>query len=257
MKHPELLLHHPLFNNMNTTEIEQILSCFSFIERKYSKDDYIVLEGDTISNIGIILHGIVLMEKNDLYGNNYFITQLREYEIFAEPFISNNLLNSTVNYKAMTNCQILLFQYRDLWVPCDKNCRCHRIFTENLMNLLAIKTRSLLSKIDIISKKSIRDRILTFLYVMKENQNLSNNKNMAYSEYVSVKHATILNHFLNNEEIFIPFNHTEMAEYLCVNRSALVRELSKMKAEGLLTYKGNVFKLQKESVSQNTLPRDL
>lgn len=226
------LTQHPLFYHMTEDQIRQVYSCFSFIHRTFAKDDYILLEGDPVPLVGIIIHGTVLMEKNDIYGNNYFFTELREHEIFAEPFMDSTIQQSSVNYKAMTSCSILFFHYRDIWRHCESNCPCHSVFTENLMNLLAMKSRSLLAKIEILSKKSLRDRILTFFNIVyHHNHIVGMRKNNPSPD-------------LEPNQFFIPYNHTEMAEYLGVNRSALVRELKRMKDEQIIDYEKNVYTLK-------------
>lgn len=225
------LKYHPLFDRMSEEEIKKILSCFSFIQKSFSKDEYIFLEGDPVPIVGVLIHGTVLMEKNDRYGNSCFFTELREHELFAEPFMDSTIQSSSVNYKAMTNCSVLFFRYRDMWRPCEHNCPCHSIFTENLMNLLAMKSRSLLAKIEILSKKSLRDRILTFFNILDRS-----------SHIVGMREDTPPAG-LSENQFFIPYNHSEMAEYLCVNRSALVRELKRMKDEKIIDYEKNVYTL--------------
>ena len=127
----------------------------------------------------------------------------------------------------MTNCRILIFPYHEIWKSCQNNCNAHRIFTQNLINLLAAKTRTLLAKIEILSKKSLRDRILTFL------NNAKNNQDIIKSHTAS----------LNKNQLTVNLNHTELAEYLGVNRSALVRELSRMKEEKIILIEKNVYTL--------------
>lgn len=226
-----LIQHHPIFEGMTEEEISLIMKCFQFTKKEYMKNEYIILEGDEVQSVGLILKGTVLMEKDDPFGNNYFVTELREREIFAEPFMGSYIQHSSVNYKTLSNCSVLFFQYQSMWKPCNKNCPCHSKFTENLMNLLAMKTRSMMAKIEILSKKSLRDRILTFLHIIKTHQDIVG------------FHVEFSSHQLKENEIFVPFNHTEMAEYLCVNRSAFVRELSKMKKEGVIGYEGRAFRL--------------
>lgn len=231
MENIELLRDYPLFYRLEKEEIAKILTCFSFKQKKYNKDEYILLEGYPVQTIGIIIHGTVLMEKSDILGNHCFLTELREHEIFAEPFMGFAVQPSFVNYKAMDHCSILFFNYKDMWQPCEYNCTCHSIFTENLMNLLAMKTRTLLAKIEILSKKSIRERILTFINLLQHNNHIMGIKdNFTHPD-------------LKNNQIFIPYNHTELAEYLGVNRSAFVRELKKMKDEGIIDYNKNVYTL--------------
>lgn len=215
---------HPLFHAMTVKEIEILFHCFSFHERKFKRDEYIIMEGDSIQQVGIILSGEILMEKEDYYGNNFFFMELRKWELFAETFMGHSILKSTVNYRALCESHILFFQYRTLWLPCEKHCICHTAFTENLMNLLAIKTRTLLTKIELLSIKSLRNRILSFLYLFSENG--------------------------KKKEFLVPFNQTEMAEFLCVNRSAFARELGRLKAEGILTFKRSHFTMNYDFLRQ-------
>lgn len=231
MKYIKQLKYHPLFCDMKEREIEKILSCFSFKYKNYSKDEYIILEGDPVQIIGIIIYGTVLMEKNDLHGNSYFFTEFRESDIFAEPFMDTNIISSSVNYKAMTNCHILFFNYRDIWRSCECHCSCHLLFIKNLTNLLALKSRILMAKIEILSKKSLRDRILTFFNLVSH---------PSYHIGISENHISAP---LQPGQLFIPYNHTEMAEYLGVNRSALVRELKRMKDQNIIDYEKNIYTL--------------
>lgn len=225
------LKNHPIFNRMEKEDILKILSCFSFKEKTFEKDEYILLEGYPVQLIGIILKGTVLMEKSDMFGNNYIFIKLQEHEIFGEPFMGSVVQPSSVNYKAMVDCSILFFRYKDMWQPCEYNCACHSLFTENLMNLLAMKSRTLLIKIEILSKKSLRDRILTFFNnVYQHNHIMEMNDN-----HISYK--------LDKNQFFISYNHTELAEYLGVNRSALVRELKRMKDEKIIDYNKNIYTL--------------
>jgi CRP-like cAMP-binding protein len=229
MIHFTSIRRHPLFYGITEEEATSLLSCFCFTEKYYTKDTYIILEGDLVQSIGIILQGKMIMEKNDLYGNNYFLTELRENQIFGDTFMNHFIQPSSVNYKAVTDCSVLFFQYKHLWHFCDKHCHAHAVFSENLMFLLAEKTRSLLAKIEILSKKSLRDKILTFLYLLQANQNITGFQDKTPDPS------------LNSNQVLLPFNQTELAEYLGVNRSALSRELKKMKEEHLIYYEKRLY----------------
>lgn len=223
---------HPLFKGFKEDELKYIMESFSFIHRNINKDEYILLEGDCVHSIGLILSGSIIMEKVDYEGNHYIFNELEETELFAEPFIGTYIQNSSVNYKAKTPCSILLFHYKPLFTPSLQYYNCYVHFTENLMYLLAIKTRSLLTKIEILSQKDIQKRILSFLHALQTRQILHD-----YTPHSPNSNTNQLN------EIIVPFNRTEMANYLCVNRSALVRTLSQMKKENIITFNKNTFLL--------------
>lgn len=227
-----LLRNHPLFSGIDEEGIRQLYTCFDFRQAYFHKDEYIALEGDPITYVGVVLSGTVLMEKSDFQGNNFFFTEIRVGELFGDTFVGLRVRSSTVNYKAMTDCTVLLFQYHDTRLYCQKNCRCHLIFAENLMYLLALKTRTFLAKLEILSTRSLRDRIFRLLRIMEE-----------YPEILGLHGTHRQEKELKKNQVFVPLNHTELAEYLGVNRSALVRELRRMQDEHLLSLDHHIYTL--------------
>ena len=230
----ELLNRHPLFITLSNDDISNLAKHYHFIEKEYKKNEYILIEGDSVEYIGIIIKGSILMEKNDIYGNKNFFTKLREHELFGEPFMDHKIRNSFVSYKAMTNCTIYTFYYSDIWHRPYPVHQIQSVFIENLLSLMAFKTRSTLIKLDILSKKTIRQKIMTLFTTLKNNPDL-----IGFS--LPLKAKLELNHYNSNSLIYIPLNRTQLSEYLCVNRSSMVRELTKMKSEGLIDYDGYVF----------------
>ena len=241
MKEVQKWKDHALFSGLSYEEIERIWKCFRFTARHYRKNEYIMMEGDEVRLIGIIVSGDILLEKEDRFGEGCFFLKLQAGELFGDMFIGEQIHKSTINYRALSDCEVVLFQYRTLWegrklTACMFSdgatqkeqgiarhiCDCHLRFIENLTGLLAVKTRRLLAKVEILSTPSLRKRILTCLRVMGERQGIREPETNAYT-------------------VTLPFHKTELAEFLCVNRSALMRELSKMKAEGILACEGNCY----------------
>ena len=100
---------------------------------------------------------------------------------------------------------------------CTMACCFHHRLIENMVHIIANKNRDLMRKVEVVSKRTIREKLLTCLLVQVQDQNF---------RYVE-----------------IPLGRVELAEYLCVDRSALTRELAKMKAEGLIDYDRNCFRI--------------
>lgn len=226
----EKLLDYPLFKDLSCDEIKQLMACIKFVPKNYKKNEYLLFEGEKVNRIGIILSGTVVMEKDDLLGNSYLFRTLNNNELFGEPFLAREPILSSVNYKAMTDCDILYFNYQELLTLCEKHCRCHKVMTDNLIFMLSDKTRSLISKIEILSKNSMRERIMTFFALVYKHYILFE-ANGQLSDDAKVSH----------NEITLPYNHTEMARYLCVNRSAMLRELHRMEEEGIITCTGAMY----------------
>lgn len=213
----ELILH-PLFEGIHPAELGKLLECLSTFTKNYKKDEYIIQEGKAISYIGILMSGRVFMEKEDCSGNVYFFTEIPQEHLFGEVFICPRLLSSTVNYRAITDCTILFIRYDSILHLCGNNCKRHQQLITNLVNLLALKSRYLLEKIEIISKKTIRERILSYLEHLAEKE--------------------------HSKQVVSPFNHKELADFLCVNRSAMIRELRQMKLAQLIDYNKNNYILK-------------
>ena len=100
---------------------------------------------------------------------------------------------------------------------CTNTCACHHQLVENMVHIIADKNRDLIRKIEVISKRTIREKLLAYLSSQAQTQN---------SRYFE-----------------IPLSRTELAEYLCVDRSALTRELVKMRDDGLIDYDKNCFRI--------------
>lgn len=240
----DILKEHPLFKGFTDDDIKHIVDNFFFIQKAYTKDEYILLEGDPVHSVGLIISGSILMEKVDHAGNHYIFNELEELELFAEPFIGSYIQSSSVNYKAKSDCIILLFHYKSATKPTLKYYNCYVKFTENLMYLLALKTRSLLTKIELLSQKSMREKILSFLHILKTQQSLDEfDIHRKYLKRTMHNSNTDVPKSLETGGIYVPFNRTELADYLCVNRSSLVRELGRMKKEHIIDFNQNIFYL--------------
>lgn len=222
-----LIEMHPLFEHMSKESIERLLNCFDVQIKNYKKDEYIVLAGGRIDFIGIPLTGQVFMESIDYFGNSYIYTEIRQNSMFGEVFISSPAQRSTVNYKSITDSSILFIKTEPILHLCKNNCPYHQILIENLVSLLAQKSRTLIDKIEIISSKTIRERILIYLFKLSDLQ----------------KSRTVIS----------PLNHKELACFLSVNRSSMQRELHQMKEDHLIDYNKNLYVLIDAVYSNNRM----
>lgn len=127
--------------------------------------------------------------------------------------------NATVSFIAATDAKILFLTFSQIIHTCSMACKFHHRLVENMVALIATKNRQLMDKVDILSKKTLRDKIAT--YLLQE----SGKKNSLLFE--------------------IPLGRVQLAEYLSANRSALTRELKSMHEDGLIEYEENTFRILK------------
>lgn len=226
MKTAEWTMDHPLFRGLLEGQRKSLLEQLRFTVRNFRKNEYILMEGDEVHNIGIVLLGEIALEKEDMFGEGCFLLKLEKGEILGDMFIGENVRKSSVNYRALTDCELWMFSYRNLWESAAVRPE-NQIFLENLAGLLAVKARRMLAKVEILSAVSLRQRILTCLRLYGEER-------AAQGGDASAEYSVVL-----------PLNKTELAEFLCVNRSALMRELKKMKDENILSCEGDKYTIKR------------
>lgn len=207
----------PLFHGIDPRDRIAVLGCIGYHISSYAKGEIIALEGENLKHIGVILSGAVDMVKEDLWGNKTILMRLREKELFGETFACGDDAMSVVTFTASKNARILFLPFSRAMRSCTMACSFHHQLMENMVRLIANKNRDLMRKLEILSKRTIREKLLAYLSVQAQVQR---------SRYLE-----------------IPLGRGDLAEYLCVDRSAMTRELAKMKADGLIDYDKNCFRM--------------
>lgn len=206
-----------LFEGINEGQLSILLTCFSAKIVDYSKNDIILLNGNKIKDIGIVLKGQVQVVKEDFFGNRNILANIEKGNIFGEVFVFANSKNTPVTVYSNTESTILFINYNKIISPCEKACGFHNKLIYNMLHILAIKNFELNQKIEYMSKRSIREKLLA--YLSSEAQKNGSNK------------------------FSISYNRQELADFLSVDRSALSKELSKLRDENFLIFNKNQFKL--------------
>ena len=194
-----------------------MLSCLGSFQRKYQKDEIILLESNEVRSVGIILYGTVHMVKEDSEGHQTLLVAMKEGELFGESFSCGSHLDARVSFLAATSCTVLFLPFYKIIHSCKMSCAFHHRLIENMVRLIGDKNVQLMQKIEVISKKTLREKILAYL----QNQSLEQ----------------------HSKNFTIPLGRLELADYLCADRSALTRELSNMKRDGLIWYEKNHFQI--------------
>ena len=208
----------PLFDGISEQERGAMLGCIGYHIGTFKKGGIVALEGENLRHIGIVLSGRVDMVKEDLWGHKTMLLRIRKDEIFGETFACGEDNLSVVTFQVSEDARILFLPFDRVMHSCTMACRFHHQLIENMVHIIANKNRDLMRKVEVVSRRSIREKLLTYLSIQSQTQG---------SRYFE-----------------IPLGRLELAEYLCVDRSALTRELAKMKDEGLLDYDRNWFRIQ-------------
>ena len=211
------MLNTPLFNSLEIGELTHVLNCLGASTRSFDAKQYIVRDTDVTGESGGVLSGSVQIITEDAFGNRSITAKLAVGEPFGQVYASGNIQASPVSVQADTDCSILFLKFHKIVSPCARACRFHSKIIENMMGVLADRNLMMNRKLVILSQRSIRDKLMAYLVWQSE-----------------------LQHAMDFE---IPFNRDELADFLCVNRSALSREISKMADERIIETERSHFRI--------------
>ena len=207
----------PVFLGMSDDELKGLLECFGARIRKFEKEEMIIRQGDVISNIYLILDGEVNIEKDSYWGRRIIISRLNKNDNLALSFVGSKDVESSVDAITVKDTTVLVLRYEKCTSMCQNACTRHKVLINNLFRILSKENIELIQKIENVSQKTIRDKLLTYLSNEAQRQ--------------------------HSNSFDIHFNRQDLADYLNVDRSAMSFELSKLQKEGLIEYNKNHFEL--------------
>ena len=216
-KYLETLKTCPLFYNIEEDNLLRMLTCLGAEIEKFDKKDTVFAEGSEAKNIGVLLTGEVESVRYDYYGNKSIINKVTSPEVFGEAFACAESKSLPVSIVSVDRSDVMLIDCSHILHMCSNNCGFHHQLIYNLMKDLASKTVIFHQRIEVTSKRSTREKLLTYLGIVSQQK--------------------------KSNSFTISFNRQELADYLEVDRSGLSAEISKMRKEGILECNKNYFKL--------------
>ena len=190
--------------------------CTRAIKRSFKKNETITTYIEKRKQVCVLLSGEADLIRYDFNGNKTIIGHYTENSIFGEVLYPANT-NNELFVLAKTNCEVIFFSYNDILHKCKPNCQFHRDFSDEFNKLIVNEIIELNTRIELLTKKNIRDKLL------------------CYFNLLSAKKL--------RKTFSIPFSFTDLADYLSVDRSAMMREISHLIEEGFIEKKGKRIKL--------------
>ena len=206
-----------IFKGISGDSLDQLLDCLSYRRIAFGKGQFILCAGEKADRVGIILTGSVRVIHEDYQGRRMIIQELHEGESFGGGFVFSDEEELDVSVEAITPGELLLIPKTRVLHPCSRNCTAHRQLMDNLIYVLANRCCRLQLRSIMMSKRTIRGRLMTYL-----------------RQYARR---------MGRRAFRVPFDRQALADFLCVDRSALSNEISKLHAEGRLSVHGSHFEL--------------
>ena len=216
-KYLETIKQCPLFCEIEDSDLIALLTCLTAVRRTYEKDEFVFSAGDAVQSVGIVLSGGVHILQEDYWGNRTILAHIPSGELFGEAFSCAEIDSLPVSVIAAQKTEVLLIDYKRIITTCSSSCVFHMALIKNMLKLLAQKNIMLTQKMEIVTHRTTRERLLAYL--------------SAQAIKAGESHFTI------------PFNRQQLADFLSVERSAMSTELSRMHSDGLISTNKSEFEL--------------
>lgn len=206
-----------LFWGIKEEDLERVISCFDVKLSRYDREQFVIHQGERAKGVGLVVSGQLHIIREDFLGNREILTEVETGDIFDEVYAVLADECQSIAVVTVQQAEVAFFSIDKMLTTCSSNCSFHNIIIKNMLRVMAQKNLMLTRKMAHLSRKSIREKLVSYLSDESSRQ--------------------------GKREITISFNRQQLADYLSVERSALSRELSKMKDEGLIEFYKNHFVL--------------
>lgn len=205
-----------IFEGIEENQKTSLLNCLQTVEKSYKKGEMIFDINQKLTSALYVSDGRVQLIKDDYNGSKIIISQVHPNQTFGISLAySEN--PSTVSAYAIEDTRIMFLNLKRVLTVCSNACPFHQKLIQNIIKIISEKNLIHQERIELLSKKTLREKILSFLY----------------KEKIRMK-----------TDVFeISYSREQMAHYLGADRSALSRELSKMKSEKIIDFHKNSFRL--------------
>ena len=210
----------PLFDGIGGDNLAALFSCLGARPARLAKGESLMRTGEKADRFGVVLAGSLAVSTYDADGKRTLITLIGAPESVAVAQALSGAGAMSVDVEAAEDSEVLLLKAARIVTPCENACAFHVRLVRNLMRILAVKTLELNRKIDILSHRATADRLMAYLRVVAKEKGA--------------------------REFDIPFDRQALADYLCVERSALSDEISRLSKAGVISSRKSHFVLLKD-----------
>lgn len=196
------------FENISPKNKEKLMRSLEANIHTFKSGMNILSNANNENLLGIIIYGYIQIIKTDYNGNVTIIEKLEDNSIFGN--MISNISNNEYQVITKEETKVILLDYDRILNNLKQNSAYYQ-FIQNLLKIISNKIHEKNERIEVLTEKTIRNKLLKYFDVIKPN---------TYSKI-----------------IYLPFTYTELAEYLSVDRSALMRELKNLRDEGIIETK--------------------
>ena len=219
---PQALQKSPLFQGISYEEYLRMVDCFQATKKTFKADEVIYDFGEErLGAVGIVERGTAELIRTEESGVETVLEGLGPGGVFGRDLAFSVSLRDSLQIISRTACEVLFINYACITKRCEKACGHHSMLVQNMLELMSDKAQALSQRVDVLSRRSIREKLMCYFCQMAES--------------------------CGNSEFTLPFSLGTLADYIAADRSAMMRELKRMREEGLLASEGRWVELKQFS----------
>ncbi len=208
----------PLFQDISYEEYLRMLTCFQAVRRSFRTDelvyDFAAPKNDAV---GIVERGEAALIRIDEEGVSTVMEDLNPGGVFGRTLAFAGAGQDSLEVVARTPCDVLFIDYAHILKRCEHACTHHSLLVQNMLRLMADKAQALSMRVDVLSRRSIREKLLCCFRQMAGDS--------------------------GKNTFTLPFSLSTLADYIATDRSAMMRELKRLREEGIVSSDGRRFTL--------------
>lgn len=202
----------PILEGISLEEQEQMRVCFGVREEQFRSDETIYDFSQGRHLMGLLARGSAVIQRIDRQGDRTILEHLEKGGVFGEVLMFENVAGDSVTVIAAEPCRVWFMQDEHLTRRCERACAHHSRLVENMLHMMTDKAASLSERVEVLSRRSIRGKLLCYFGLLSTRR--------------------------HSARFQLPFSLSALADYISADRSAMMRELKKMKEERLLELNG-------------------
>lgn len=200
------LMKSPLFDNISGESLQAMCNCFGVVDRTFRPDEVIYDFDQHRDIVGVVVSGSAYIERIDESGGRAILEHLGTGGVFGEMLMFENVVGDTLRVVCDKPCKVSFLPACQLTKRCENACAHHSVLVENMFRLITEKASSLSERVEVLSRRSIREKLLCYFSLQAAHQ--------------------------GSATIQLPFSLSTLADYISADRSAMMRELKKMRQGG-------------------------
>ena len=208
----------PLFQDISYEEYSRLLTCFQAVQKSFRSDDLIYdFSSPQNDAVGIVERGCAALIRIDEEGVATVMEELGPGGVFGRTLAFAGASGDSLQVVCRTPCDVLFIDYPHILKRCEHACNRHSVLVQNMLRLMSDKAQALSQRVDVLPRRSIREKLLCYFRQLSEQA--------------------------GSNTFTLPFSLSTLADYIATDRSAMMRELKRLREEGVVRSDGRQFTL--------------